>query len=109
MRRYAHNASTASVFRSHHQRLTGEKAVDRVESVASGATSIGPVRVNLWTQPRSASTALMYSFKSRGDCAVVDEPLYAAHVTATGESRPYLKELLASQSSTTEEVIEGGK
>ena len=31
-------------------------------------------RINLWTQPRSSSTSLMYSFKSRGNCSVVDKP-----------------------------------
>ena len=41
-------------------------------------------RINLWTQPRSSSTSLMYSFKSRGVCSVVDEPLNYFKLAAIG-------------------------
>ena len=63
-------------------------------------------RINLWTQPRSASTSLMYSFKQRGDCIVVDEPLYAHYISETGEPRPYKTELFATQSRNLEDVLE---
>ncbi len=37
-----------------------------------------PVRIAMWSGPRNLSTALMRSWASRADTAVVDEPLYAA-------------------------------
>lgn len=39
----------------------------------------------------------MYSFASRPDCAVVDEPFYAAYLTLTGLKHPMRDEILASQ------------
>jgi len=35
------------------------------------------IRINIWSGPRSQSTALMYAFANRPDCTCVDEPLYA--------------------------------
>ncbi len=61
-------------------------------------------RINLWTQPRSSSTSLMYSFKARGDCSVVDEPLYAHFVQETNVYRPYREELFNSQSTNLQTV-----
>ncbi|MFQ5556057.1 MAG: hypothetical protein ACE5GB_00860 [Acidimicrobiales bacterium] len=34
------------------------------------------LRLNVWSGPRSVSTALMYPFRQRRDTTVVDEPLY---------------------------------
>ena len=62
-------------------------------------------RINLWTQPRSASTSLMYSFKQRGDCLVVDEPLYAHYIAETGEQRPYQQQLFEEQSEDLNVVL----
>ena len=42
-----------------------------------------PVRIAMWSGPRSLSTAMMRSFEHRADCSVVDEPLYAAYLVAT--------------------------
>jgi len=39
----------------------------------------------------------MYSFAQREDTVVYDEPLYAHHITISGEDRPYKELLLASQ------------
>ena len=61
-------------------------------------------RINLWTQPRSSSTSLMYSFKSRGDCSVVDEPLYAHYVNETNVYRPYKDALFNTQSTSFKHV-----
>lgn len=60
----------------------------------------GVVRINCWSTPRTLSTAMMYSFDSRGDCTAVDEPLYAHHLTQCPHlavKRPYITELMASQ------------
>mmetsp|Transcript_109177 Transcript_109177/g.189173 ORF Transcript_109177/g.189173 Transcript_109177/m.189173 type:complete len:552 (-) Transcript_109177:490-2145(-) len=63
-------------------------------------------RINLWSGPRCASTALMYSFKSRGDCAVLDEPFYAWYLKQYPDMyRPYRDELLKSMETNYRAVI----
>ena len=57
------------------------------------------MRIAMWSGPRNLSTAMMYSFASRGDCAVVDEPFYAAYLAATGIDHPMRAEVIASQST----------
>lgn len=47
-----------------------------------------PVRIAAWSGPRNISTAMMRSFESRDDCAVVDEPFYAHYLLATGAPHP---------------------
>ena len=49
---------------------------------------IDSVRIAMWSGPRNLSTALMRSFENRADCSVVDEPLYAAYLAATGLDHP---------------------
>ncbi len=51
----------------------------------------------MWSGPRNLSTAMMYSFGARGDCAVVDEPFYAAYLGLTGIEHPMRAEILAAQ------------
>ncbi len=68
-------------------------------------TSPDPVRVAMWSGPRNISTAMMRSWESRDDTTVVDEPFYAAYLTATGIVHPMQAEVLASQSSNWPEVI----
>ncbi len=65
------------------------------------------IRINLWSSPRNISTALMYSFAQRADTTVVDEPLYAYYLTNTDSEaeHPGVPEILASQSSSGEEVV----
>ena len=38
--------------------------------------------VAMWSGPRNISTAMMRAFENRGDCEVVDEPLYAHYLAA---------------------------
>lgn len=57
------------------------------------------LRVAMWSGPRNLSTALMRSFEHRADCTVVDEPLYAAYLAATGLDHPGRDEVIASQST----------
>ncbi|NND04647.1 MAG: sulfotransferase family protein [Acidimicrobiia bacterium] len=45
-------------------------------------------RVNMISGPRNISTAMMYSFRSRADTTVIDEPLYAHYLVATGIEHP---------------------
>ena len=53
-------------------------------------------RIAMWSGPRNLSTALMYSFAARGDCAVWDEPFYAAYLSATGIAHPMAAEVIAA-------------
>jgi hypothetical protein len=55
-----------------------------------------PVRIAMWSGPRNLSTALMRSFGSRKDCAVADEPFYAAYLAISGADHPMREEILAS-------------
>ena len=55
------------------------------------------IRIAMWSGPRNLSTAMMYAFAARGDCAVTDEPFYAAYLATTGFDHPMRAEVLASQ------------
>ncbi len=50
----------------------------------------------MWSGPRNLSTALMYAFAQRADCAVWDEPFYAAYLAATGIDHPMAAEVIAA-------------
>lgn len=63
------------------------------------------LRIAMWSGPRNVSTALMRSFEARGDCMVVDEPLYAAYLQRTGLEHPGRDEILASQPTDPEEAL----
>ena len=56
------------------------------------------MRIAMWSGPRNLSTAMMYSFGARPDCAVVDEPFYAAYLQMTGLDHPMRDDILDSQS-----------
>ena len=62
------------------------------------------MRIAMWSGPRNLSTAMMYSFGARPDCAVSDEPFYAAYLHATGIEHPMQAEILASQPTDPVEV-----
>jgi hypothetical protein len=51
----------------------------------------------MWSGPRNLSTALMRSFGNRTDCAVTDEPFYAAYLTLSGADHPMRDAVLKSQ------------
>ncbi len=50
----------------------------------------------MWSGPRNISTAMMRSWENRGDCAVVDEPLYAHYLEHTGLDHPGRDEVIAA-------------
>lgn len=54
------------------------------------------MKIAMWSGPRNLSTAMMYSFAARGDCAVWDEPFYAAYLAATGLDHPMAKDVIAA-------------
>lgn len=55
------------------------------------------MKIAMWSGPRNLSTAMMYSFGARSDCAVSDEPFYAAYLAATGLEHPMRNDILGSQ------------
>lgn len=55
------------------------------------------MRIAMWSGPRNLSTAMMYAFAQRADCAVSDEPFYAAYLAATAIDHPMREEILAAQ------------
>ena len=62
-------------------------------------------KICLWSSPRNISTAMMYSFASRPDTIVFDEPLYAHYLVKTGITHPGNDEILASQENDGERVV----
>ncbi|TNJ45617.1 HAD family hydrolase [Phaeobacter sp. B1627] len=62
------------------------------------------MRIAMWSGPRNLSTALMYAFGARSDCAVVDEPFYASYLALTGLQHPMREEILDSQPRDPEAV-----
>lgn len=65
-------------------------------------------RIAMWSGPRNLSTALMYAFAARGDCAVTDEPYYAAFLALSGADHPMRDAVLASQPNDPTRVILDG-
>ncbi len=63
----------------------------------SGAAGTGEaVRIAAWSGPRNLSTAMMRAWENRPDCVVMDEPLYAASLAATGGDHPMRDEIIAA-------------
>lgn len=54
------------------------------------------MKIAMWSGPRNLSTAMMYSFAARGDCAVWDEPFYAAYLAKTGIDHPMRDAIIAA-------------
>ncbi len=69
-------------------------------------TPIEAIRIAMWSGPRNISTAMMRSFGARADCAVIDEPFYAAYLRATGLDHPMREEVLASQPNDWRRVVD---
>lgn len=64
------------------------------------------IRIAMWSGPRNISTAMMRSFASRDDCAVIDEPFYAAFLAASGLAHPMRERILASHENDWRAVAE---
>lgn len=62
------------------------------------------MRIAMWSGPRNLSTAMMYSFAARGDCAVWDEPFYAPYLAATGLDHPMSAEIIAAHDTDADRV-----
>jgi len=64
-----------------------------------------PVRIAMWSGPRTLSTALMRSWGNRGDTAVVDEPFYAHYLRRSGSPHPGRDEILATYNDDWRAVV----
>ena len=64
------------------------------------------LRICLWSGPRNVSTAVMYAFRERADTSVVDEPLYAHYLAATGVEHPAVQDVISAQDSDGAHVVE---
>lgn len=62
------------------------------------------MKIAMWSGPRNLSTAMMYAFAARGDCAVTDEPFYAAYLARTGLEHPMREAILESQPTDPAQV-----
>ena len=60
-------------------------------------TPADPLRVAVWSGPRTLSTAFLRAWGQRPDTAATDEPLYAHYLATTGLEHPGRAEVLASQ------------
>jgi hypothetical protein len=60
------------------------------------ATPAAPRRIAVWSGPRNVSTALMRAWAQRPDTAVIDEPLYAHYLHATGLDHPARDAVIAA-------------
>ncbi|HEY0660339.1 MAG TPA: hypothetical protein VGD21_03310 [Lysobacter sp.] len=65
-----------------------------------------PLRVAMWSGPRNISTAMMRAWENRGDCAVSDEPLYAAYLAATGLDHPAREQVIAAGETDARRVVQ---
>ncbi|MBT4283952.1 MAG: HAD family hydrolase [Rhodobacteraceae bacterium] len=64
------------------------------------------MKIAAWSGPRNLSTAMMYSFGSRSDTIISDEPFYASYLKATNLEHPMRAKILESQSNNPHEIIE---
>ena len=67
--------------------------------------AVSGLRVAMWSGPRNISTAMMRAWENRDDCAVVDEPLYAAYLKATGLDHPGRDEVIAAGDTDPARVV----
>ena len=63
------------------------------------------LRLAMWSGPRNISTAMMRSWGNRADTVVVDEPLYAFYLKATGKKHPVAEEVIAHGETDWRKVV----
>ena len=59
----------------------------------------------MWSGPRTVSTAMMRAWENRQDTVVIDGPLYAFYLSATGLDHPGRDEVIASQPASWQAVL----
>ncbi len=66
---------------------------------------LAPIRIAMWSGPRNISTAMMRSWENRPDTVVIDEPLYAHYLLATGADHPGSEEVIAAHNPDWRAVV----
>ena len=69
-------------------------------------TGADATRIAMWSGPRNISTAMMYAFAARADCAVWDEPFYACYLNHTGLGHPMRGEIIAGGEKNWDKVVD---
>lgn len=64
-----------------------------------------PLRIAMWSGPRSLSTALMRAWESRDDTVIWDEPLYPAYLYKTNGDDAYTQEIITSYETDWQKII----
>ncbi len=59
----------------------------------------------MWSGPRNISTAMMRAWGNRADTAVIDEPLYAFYLEASGKNHPVAAEVIAEGEPDWRKVV----
>lgn len=65
---------------------------------------MGTVRINLVSNPRNLSTALMYAFAERSDTRVVDEPFYGHYLLTAGHAHPGREEIIGAMENDLDKI-----
>ena len=87
---------------THDRKRTERSPAQKVTNVIHNQ----PSRIAMWSGPRNLSTALMRSFSSRPDTAVLDEPFYAHYLQETGIEHPGRHEVIAAYETDWQRVID---
>ena len=74
-------------------------------SSGSPLTVAEVVRLAVWSGPRNISTALMRAWENRPDTVVVDEPLYAHYLAATGIDHPGAADVIEAGETDWRRVV----
>lgn len=64
------------------------------------------LRIAMWSGPRNISTAMMRAWENRPDCVVIDEPLYAVYLAATGLDHPARDDVIAAGDTDARRVAD---
>ncbi len=59
----------------------------------------------MWSGPRNISTAMLRAWGNRADTVVVDEPLYAYYLKATGKKHPVAEEVISAGETDWRKVV----
>lgn len=64
-----------------------------------------PLRIAMWSGPRTISSAMMRSWGNRADTVVCDEPLYAHYLRETGRPHPGAEEVVQHHEADWRKVV----
>lgn len=79
--------------------------LEESEASHGGDPGVGK-RIAMWSGPRNISTAMMRSWGSRNDTAVLDEPFYAHYLKATGAKHPGADEVMREHETDWRKVVQ---